>query len=86
MKKDVALITGASRGIGLAAARQLAKDGYRVGIISTGPQERYPDAVAALKADGAEFYWFSGDLGSSADRARIAREAWHPRPAPTCWR
>ena len=75
MKKDVALITGASRGIGLAAARQLAKDGYRVGIISTGPQERYPDAVAALKADGAEFYWFSGDLGSSADRARIAREA-----------
>ena len=39
------------------------------------PAGTLPDAVAALKADGAEFYWFSGDLGSSADRARIAREA-----------
>jgi len=95
MKKDVALITGASRGIGLAAARQLAKDGYRVGIISTGPQERYPDAVAALKADGAEI-WAAAQTVHALPGKRSRRwarsafwsttQAWHPRPAPTCWR
>lgn len=74
-QKDAALVTGASRGIGLAIAKQLGLDGYRVGIVSTGPESRYPEATRTLQEAGVEYCWFSGNLGDSADRARIADEA-----------
>lgn len=37
--KKVAIVTGSSRGIGYAIVRRLGRDGFRVVVSATGPQE-----------------------------------------------
>jgi len=49
----VAVVTGASRGIGKAVARALARSGYRVCCCSATPQ-RIEAAVDEMKADGLD--------------------------------
>ena len=39
--KKTAIITGASRGIGYAAAKKLGMDGCQVVLFATGEKERY---------------------------------------------
>jgi 3-oxoacyl-[acyl-carrier protein] reductase len=48
----VYLLTGASRGLGLATARQLVRDGARV-VVSSRDKERVDAAVGILTADAA---------------------------------
>ena len=47
-----AIVTGSSRGIGFATAKQLCLDGYDVVMVATGPREKNADAVKALEALG----------------------------------
>jgi len=59
----VALITGASRGIGLAIARQFAEAGASVMISSRKP-DALEAAVATIKPDGdAQVAWFVANAG-----------------------
>lgn len=51
MEKQTVLITGANKGIGLEAARQLAVAGYYI-YLGSRDQERGEKAVAQLKAEG----------------------------------
>lgn len=70
-----ALITGGSRGIGLAIAKELGTNGYRVGIMATKPEEHYPDSSRALKEAGGSYCWFSGNIADTEDRKRVAGQA-----------
>ena len=63
-----ALITGGTSGIGLAAAKLLIEDGYRV-IVTGRNEERGEEAVRIL---GVQAEYISCDVRSAADCTRLA--------------
>ena len=69
-----ALVTGGSRGIGLAIARELGKSGYRVAILATREESCYPESVRLLEEDGVSYTWHVGNIASSEDRVRVVKE------------
>lgn len=74
MDKKVALITGASRGIGFAIARRLGLDGFRLALVATSDKERNRDNLDILTADKSEWIYIQADISSSADREKIVEE------------
>ncbi len=70
------LITGATNGIGLAAARELARRGAHLAIVARS-QERARDAVAGISraADGAEVDVLVADLSSQTSVRELAEQA-----------
>lgn len=58
----ISLVTGASRGIGLAIARRLARDGATVVCVARNP-ERLEEAVASLCKDGLTAEALPLDIG-----------------------
>lgn len=69
--KQTAVITGASRGIGFAIARQLGLDGYQVVLFATSPQEHHRERLDLLTADGTPWIYVQGSLNNSEDRKRL---------------
>jgi 3-oxoacyl-[acyl-carrier protein] reductase len=67
----VALVTGASRGLGLAMARALAREGCRLAICARG-EEALRGAQAELAALGAEVLALPVDLAEAAAGERLA--------------
>jgi short-subunit dehydrogenase len=64
MGNQFALVTGASSGIGLSLAKELAGRGYDVAICSAG--KRLHDAAEAIKATGANVFQIQADLATRA--------------------
>lgn len=73
--KKTAVVTGASRGIGLAIARQLGLDGMNVVIVATGTREKNAQAIAALEAEGITVGYIQADISDHDDRLRVVSEA-----------
>lgn len=71
MSRQVALVTGGSRGIGRGIARQLAGQGFDLAINGMRPEEQVTEVLEELKALGAEVLYTPGDIGDSAARERI---------------
>ena len=69
LQDRVALVTGAARGIGLAAARKLAGEGARV-LISDIDAAELKSAAQGLMAEGLQIIPVTADV---SDRAAIAR-------------
>src|SRR5262249_53817597 len=66
----VALVTGSSRGIGLATAKAFAAEGCRV-MLSGRSTEQLHEAEAALRATGAEVAAHAGDVGNPGHAHRL---------------
>ena len=73
--KKTAIVTGASRGIGFAIARQLGLDGYNIVMVATGPQERNQAAIDTLTADGTACAYVQANIGDHDDRLKIVAGA-----------
>ena len=73
--KKTAIVTGSSRGIGFAVAKQLGLDGYNVVMVATGSQEKNQEALDALKALEIECAYIQADISSHDDRLKIVEGA-----------
>lgn len=69
-----AIVTGASRGIGRAVARRLARDGFAVVINFASNAGQAEEAVAEIKAAGGQAIAVKADISSAADVARLFDE------------
>ena len=69
----VALVTGGSRGLGLACAERLGQEGCRVVIAARDP-ERIQRAVDKMRGEGIDAHGFSADIATKAGIEELAAE------------
>ncbi|OAV42615.1 SDR family NAD(P)-dependent oxidoreductase [Lewinella sp. 4G2] len=71
LANKVALVTGASRGIGAATAEHLAAEGAAVAITYNRSAEEAEQVVARIKAAGGTAKAFQSDAGNPEDNAAL---------------
>jgi 3-oxoacyl-[acyl-carrier protein] reductase len=67
-ERKIAVVTGGTRGIGLAIAERLVRDGFDLMVTCRSDLDQAEQACAGLKDSGREIELFAGDL-SIADQA-----------------
>jgi 3-oxoacyl-[acyl-carrier protein] reductase len=75
LEGKVALVTGASRGIGRAIAVRLGRDGASVVVNYSGNAEAAREAVAAVAEAGGKAVAVQADVGKVAEIERLFEEA-----------
>jgi 3-oxoacyl-[acyl-carrier protein] reductase len=75
LNNKVILVTGASRGIGAAVAKELAKAGAKLIINYAGGKVEAEQTVAAIKAAGGDAISLQADVSKAADVTRLFDEA-----------
>jgi 3-oxoacyl-[acyl-carrier protein] reductase len=70
LKGKVALVTGASKGLGKAIAEELAKEGANISICARGRRD-LDDAAGSLIGHGVRVYATSADVTDAADTSAV---------------
>ena len=78
----VAIITGASRGIGRAIAEKLGQEGAHVVVNYTKSADKAQEVVAAIEASGGQALAVQADITQIADVRRLFEEAHERFGAP----
>lgn len=69
--KQVALVTGGSRGIGYSIVKHLAMEGFDIAINGVRPEEVVADVIESIRALGGKVIYCQGDISLTADRKKI---------------
>jgi 3-oxoacyl-[acyl-carrier protein] reductase len=72
--KKIAIVTGASRGIGRAVAKRLAQDGFAIVVNYLSNASEAEEVVAEIKVIGGEAIAVKADVASQTDVARLFEE------------
>lgn len=75
LRNKVAIITGASRGIGRGIAERLAKDGAKIVVNYTRSADEAKKVVAGIEANGGNAVAVQADVSKVADVRRLFQEA-----------
>lgn len=70
-RQATAIVTGGSRGIGLAISKQLGIDGFNIVILGTKEVSTYSDAVAWFSDREIPVLYVQGDVSKEADRQHL---------------
>ncbi|MBP5168825.1 MAG: 3-ketoacyl-ACP reductase [Oscillospiraceae bacterium] len=73
--QKTAIVTGASRGIGFAIARQLCSEGFNLVMVATGTKEKNAGAIDELEKLGTKVLYVQANIADHDDRLRIVEEA-----------
>ncbi len=71
---DTAVITGGSRGIGLAISRELASAGFRLAVIYAGRKESAEQAAEELRAAGTDTEIYACDVADTEGIRAVSEE------------
>jgi 3-oxoacyl-[acyl-carrier protein] reductase len=72
--KKIAIVTGASRGIGRAVAKRLAQDGFAVVVNYLSNASEAEEVVAEIKVNGGEAIAVKADVANQTDVERLFEE------------
>ena len=75
MKDKVALVTGATRGIGNAIAERLSRDGYKIVATGTSPEETAAENIDRIRKAGSDCIYVRSDLGEEEGRKHAVKSA-----------
>jgi short-subunit dehydrogenase len=72
-KDKIAVVTGASSGIGAATARRLAREGMQVVLVAR-RLDRLEELAGEIRQGGGQAYTIAADLMQESDRSRVFQE------------